>query len=69
MNEPEQPGGPPAERLREQLERELGEVPADSPTEPDEQSGRDEESDESDEAEAGDQDESESGEPDEAERA
>ena len=27
-------GGPPAERLREQLERELGEIPPESPSEP-----------------------------------
>lgn len=27
-------GGPPAERLREQLRRELGEVPRESPSEP-----------------------------------
>lgn len=32
---PSQPGGPPAERLREQLEREFGEVPAGSPLEED----------------------------------
>lgn len=32
--EGEQSAGPPAERLREQLEREFGEVPAESPSEP-----------------------------------
>ena len=31
---PDDPGGPPARRLREQLEREFGEVPCDSPSEP-----------------------------------
>jgi len=35
QREPDAPGGPPAERLREQLEREFGEVPPESPTEPD----------------------------------
>jgi hypothetical protein len=34
---PDEPGGPPARRLREQLERELGEVPQESPSEPAEQ--------------------------------
>jgi hypothetical protein len=31
---PDEPGGPPARRLREQLEREFGEVPPESPSEP-----------------------------------
>ena len=40
---PDEPGGPPARRLREQLERELGEVPSESPSEPAEKEPDDEE--------------------------
>jgi len=41
--EREKGGGPPAERLREQLEREFGEVPPESPSEPDEKARKGEE--------------------------
>jgi hypothetical protein len=49
----EQLGGPPAERLREQLERELGEVPAETPSEP--QEGEAPPSEDADERKEGDE--------------
>jgi len=36
-DEEREQGGPAAERLREQLKRQFGEVPPESPSEPDEQ--------------------------------
>jgi hypothetical protein len=43
---PEETFGPPDERLREALERELGEVPPESPSEPQHEPPSKEESDE-----------------------
>ena len=55
-SEPEQPGGPPARHLREQLEHELGKVPPESPTEPPEGTGDESDAGEADDSEADERD-------------
>lgn len=46
MSGPEETFGPPDEHLRETLERELGEVPPESPSEPQREAPSEKESDE-----------------------